>query len=418
MKTGLCATLFGTCLSLTAHAQTSLSLYGVADAGVQVSRFGNGTRTNLASGIAEGSRIGFKGTEDLGSGFKAIFTLEARVELDNGGNASGYPTDNAGTALTRGFGTILPAPFVAPITAAVTAGLQPDEIVNPDNAIFDRTSMVGLITPVGAILLGRQYTPGYEIVSMADTYESGTAGGWSNILGGTGGYVTPGIAIRANQAIQYRIQVPSGFGAAVMYGFNETGSLNRSDRFWGANVKYQARGWNVGLGYNNETDQTGNDSLESLTLGGSYALDKLKLFAGYHRMKSENSVLVGELIPLLSTTPAAPFATQLATLVGQNARLDSDSYTVGMQYRIGSGRVLAAIGRTNDKLATDATATLYSLGYNYSLSKRTDLYAIAAHISNENTAQVGLGGAGFAGGFTSEAGKDGSALQLGIRHKF
>ena len=67
---------------MPALAQTSLTLYGIADAGVQVSRFGNGTQTNLASGMADGSRLGFKGTEDLGGGFKALFTLESRIDAE------------------------------------------------------------------------------------------------------------------------------------------------------------------------------------------------------------------------------------------------------------------------------------------------------------------------------------------------
>lgn len=422
MKMKLCATVCFGCLSVAAAAQPAITVYGVADAGIQFSRFGNGTQANLASGIAEGSRIGFKGMEDLGGGFKTIFTLEARVELDTGSNANGYPTDNVGTALTAGFERVLTGPFaplLAPVTTAVTRALQPDEIINPNHALFDRISMVGLITPVGAIMLGRQYTPGYEIVAMADAFEAGTAGGWSNILSGTGSHVTPGGAIRANQSIQYRVQLPSGLGTAIMVGFNDTGSLNRSDRFWGANVRYQAGGWNLGLGYNAETDQSGKDSLETLTVGGSYALSNIKLFAGYHRMKSDNSVLVDELMQRLppAGVPTA-LALELATLVGNNARLDADSYTLGMHYRRGAGRIMAAISRTNDKLATDAGATLLALGYYYALSKRTDLYTIAAHIANDNTRQAGLGGAGYAGGFTSKAGEDGSALQMGIRHRF
>jgi predicted porin len=55
---------------------------------------------------------------------------------------------------------------------------------------------------------------------------------------------------------------------------------------------------------------------------------------------------------------------------------------------------------------------------NHYLSKRTDLYTIAAHVENRDTAQYGLGGAGYTSGFTSQAGQDGNALQFGIRHKF
>lgn len=78
---------------------------------------------------------------------------------------------------------------------------------------------------------------------------------------------------------------------------------------------------------------------------------------------------------------------------------------------------MAGASRTDDNLPTNAQGTLYALGYNYFLSKRTDLYGIAAHVRNRNTAQYGLGGAGYTGGFSTQAGQGANALQIGIRHK-
>ncbi len=79
------------CCATLAHAQTGegVTLYGLADAGItSTSGLKGGTVTQVASGIMEGSRWGIKGNEDLGGGYKAIFTLEARVELDTGANSS------------------------------------------------------------------------------------------------------------------------------------------------------------------------------------------------------------------------------------------------------------------------------------------------------------------------------------------
>ena len=70
-----------------ASAQTapSVTLYGLVDVGItSVSGLKNGTVTQVASGIMEGSRWGVKGNEDLGDGYRAIFTLESRVEADTG----------------------------------------------------------------------------------------------------------------------------------------------------------------------------------------------------------------------------------------------------------------------------------------------------------------------------------------------
>src|SRR5450830_990636 len=79
------------CCAAFAQAQTGpdVTLYGLADAGItSTSGLKAGTVTQLASGIMEGSRWGIKGNEDLGGGFKAIFTLEARVELDTGASSN------------------------------------------------------------------------------------------------------------------------------------------------------------------------------------------------------------------------------------------------------------------------------------------------------------------------------------------
>jgi general bacterial porin, GBP family len=431
MKLHSVCALLGLLYTVPTWAHSSISLYGILDTGVHVANTGNGSQVNLASGISDGSRIGFKGTEELGNGFKAVFTLESRFEVDTGRNSNGYPTSNIGTALFTGTGSVLQllGPTGGPaLASALVQRLQSSRIVNPNDALFDRTAMVGLITPAGAILLGRQYTPGYEIFALSDPFEAGTAGGWGNIAGGTGGYTTTGIAIRASDAIQYRLQLPSGFGASLMYAISSddsansgtgTGSLNYSKRFWGANARYQANRWNVGIGYNTESNQTGNKSLTSWTMGGSYAFGNAKLYAGYHRMRNDNSALIGianSELPAMGVPTS--IASALATIIGSNAELDANSYTLGMHYTFGSSRIITAISHTDDKLATDAKATLYAVGYNYYLSKRTDLYGIVAHVENKNTAQYGLGGAGYTGGFSSEPGQDANAVQIGIRHRF
>lgn len=387
-------------------AQSSVSIYGIVDAGIQASSFGNGTSHALQSGITDGSRLGFRGTEDLGGGWKTLFTLEARIELDNGSNSNGYISGGFNQNLTRGLN---PAVVNAPLL--VSSIVLPARVVNPNGALFDRTSAVGLVTPYGAILAGRQYSAGYEILAMADPFEAGTAAGWGNIAGGAGGFITPGIAIRYSNAVQYRIELPNGIGAAVMGALEDTGSTGLSKHAYGANLRYKANGFNVGVGYNQEEDQNGNRSLRSAIAGGSYALGPAKFFLGYLRMQNDHSVLA--LVPELAALGPANLS-----IIANNARLDADSFTIGAHYAIGSGRIMAGISRVNDRLASNNDATLYGLGYDYNLSKRTDLYVFGAHIANRNNAQYALGGAGYTGGATSGPGVDGDALQFGIRHRF
>jgi general bacterial porin, GBP family len=418
MKIKTVATLLCICGATPALAQTSLTIYGIADAGIQASRFGNGTQYNLASGMADGSRLGFKGTEDLGGGFKAVFTLESRIELDTGDLRNGYLGKNPDFALVRG----LPLPPASSLALATALG-QNNAVVNSNGALFDRTSMVGLITPVGAILLGRQYTPAYEIGAIADTFETGSVGGWGTITSGTSALYTPGVAIRSSNAIQYRLQLPNGIGASLMYSPEDrgSGSLGVANRFMGGNVRYKANGFDVGIGYNREDDPFGARSLRTSVVGGSYTINRMKFFAGYMTMKNDNPALGFVLTPTvaaaLGTAGAALVPTVVATM-NTNARLDAASYSLGMHYTVGAGRLMGAVARTANDLVADSDVTLISLGYDHNLSKRTDLYLFFAHANNQANGQYALGGAGYSGGFTTRGGQDASAVQLGIRHRF
>ncbi|SFV12412.1 porin [Pseudoduganella namucuonensis] len=402
MKKPLLASLLAAISVAPALAQSNVVMYGLADAGVQVSNFGNGHKINLTSGLAEGSRLGFRGNEDLGGGYRALFTLEARIELDNGTQQNGLLSSNANQNITEGLS--------AAGNAFVKARL-PVNVINSAGALFDRQAFVGLGTPYGMVLLGRQYTPGVEIFALSDVFELGTSGTWLNLVPGTPGVFTPGIALRANQALQYRLQLPNGVGATAMYGFNNTGSLNLARRFAGGSLRYKGHGLEVGVGYNREQDQVGNQALTTLTAGGYYTVGDAKIFAGFHRMKNDYNAFARALAPGLSVPGDA------ATLFS-NLRLNGDLYSAGVQYMLGAGRVMAGISHVNDKLASNGDATLFGLGYDHFLSKRTDVYAVVAHVVNQGAAQFALGGSGYFGGSTSQRGQDGNSLQLGIRHRF
>jgi predicted porin len=425
MKTTFLAALIGTCFAVPAMAQSNLSIYGIADAGVMWQR---GGPTRIASGIADGSRIGFKGTEDMGNGFKALFNLEARVELDTGTQQPTLINDNPGLFLTRG----MTPPIPAGVVAVVRTLLQPPgaPVVNQENALFDRTAMVGLITPLGAVLLGRMYTPGYEVFAAADTFETGTGGTWGGITGGTAGFTALGADIRSSKSIQYRIALPSGIGGSLMYGTRNSGYYNRYDKFLGGAVTYKANGFDVGAGYNHGFDLAGRPSLRTATVGGSYLTGDFKLFAGFHSQRNRHSALLPDYIagwdrlaPNLPAfgVPAAALPTLRTAFINAitaNTQQDAHSWQVGFHYHIGPGRLMVAYAHQDDRTASNSDANLYAIGYDYFLSKRTDIYAVAAQINNKNDAQYTPGTAGSPGGFTRVPGEIGRAFQIGIRHRF
>jgi predicted porin len=445
MKTKFLAAVIATCFAAPVMAQSSVTIYGIADAGLMKQ---SGQSVRVVSGIADGSRIGFKGTEDIGGGFKAIFNLEARVELDNGTQKPTLLSDEQGLYLTRGIGAGFNS-VLAPLGAsgaALSAGVlqgirsgfqvKGSAAVNPEGALFDRTSMVGLITPGGAILLGRMYTPGYEVFAAADVFESGTAGTWGGITGGTAGFTALGADIRSQKSIQYRIATPQGIGASLMYGGKNSGYLGRYNKFMGAAATYKANGLDVGVAHNRGYDQNDNISLVTSTIGGSYVMGEFKFFAGYHDQRNRHSVLLADYTAGYNASIAPGIAAQLAPLgatgtalangmrtvflnnVAANTQVDANSYQLGLHSRVGAGRVMASFAHQNDRTVSNSDANLFALGYDYNLSKRTDIYTVIAQINNKNEGQYIPGAAGSPGGFAKVPGENTRGFQVGIRHRF
>ncbi len=109
------------------------------------------------------------------------------------------------------------------LNATNNSVLQAITTVNGAGALFDRQSWAGVVTPYGAVLLGRQYTPGYEILNRFNVM------GDSSALSFGQGYNTPGI--RMNNAVVYRAEL-KGFSGSAMYSFggSETPASARNER--------------------------------------------------------------------------------------------------------------------------------------------------------------------------------------------
>ena len=172
------------------------------------------------------------------------------------------------------------------------------------------------------------------------------------------------------------------------------------------------------------------------TIGGSYTMGDFKFFAGYHDQRNRNSVLLADytagynnsfapaiaaqLVPAGALAPvlAAGMRTVFLNNIGANTQLDAASYQVGLHYRVGAGRVMASVAHQNDRSNSDSDANLFALGYDYNLSKRTDIYTVVAQINNKNEGQYIPGAAGSPGGFAKVPGSNTRAVQVGVRHRF
>lgn len=396
-----------------AQAQSTVTIYGLVDAGVtRVSGLRAGTVTQVASGIMEGSRWGLRGNEDLGGGYRAIFTLENRFEADTG-TVSNRPIsgsqlpDRLSTVSGLGLNPALPGVNALVAGAANAIGGQAG--VNLNNAYFDRQIFLGLITPVGAVLAGRQYTPAFEIQGTYDIMQT-----QSGLAAGQIVSVPAAVDIRVSNALAYRIQT-GGITASVMYGFGEVAGDTSKSRLVGFQANYKSDAFSVGLGYNTRNNELGAKSLTSTVLGASTPVAGGTLSTLLANIKDENPTGLSTLATQLGGSATA-IAIQNAYING--FKQDGNLMHIGYRYITGPNTISVAYTRFNDKTAANADVASYGVAYSYALSKRTDLNAVLVRYANKNTAQVAPGGNGYLGGVTGRAGQDSTGLAFGIRHRF
>lgn len=401
-----------------AVAQTTapppVTIYGIVDAGV-VHTTGVTNKNQLVSGIMEGSRFGLRGNEDLGGGYRALFVMEHRMEV-NTGSVSNRPPSGTQTPDRLNQAALLGLPTaLQPAVTGVANGIGQTLGVNLPGRFWDRQVYVGLVTPFGAILAGRQYTPAYEISATFDAL-----GTQSSLAAGQVASVPSSIDIRVSNALQYRI-VLGGLTAAAMYSFGDPASVSgnsKANRFGGAMVMYKTGPYAVGLGYNQRNNDVGQESLKSMVLGASAGIGPGTLSAMYGKIEDDNpsgvSTIAGSLTPLVGAAGAALVQGAFTEALKQDGVL----MHIGYKMPIGANTLYIAYSAFNDKRAPNADVASYGVAYSYALSKRTDINAVLTHFDNKNLAQAAPGQAGFLGGFTTSAGKDANSLALGIRHRF
>ncbi|AYQ28331.1 MULTISPECIES: porin [unclassified Polaromonas] len=433
--------IMGLLSASAAMAQSTVTVYGVLDGGYnRVTGLKQGTVNQLASGIIEGSRFGLRGTEDIGGGYKAIFTLENRFELDTGSVTNRAPSggqlpDRLAQAnlllptvngvpfallpaLTRG--TLQTALNVAAYgnaagTPSTAAGLGSSIGVNTAGNLFDRQAFAGLITPFGAFTLGRQYTPAYIIGASFDASQTE-----SSLAAGQVASFPPAFDIRLSNTIQYGIKL-EGLTAALMYGAGEVaGAGNSAGRFYGAMAMYKADGWGVGIGHNARNNELGQKSLTNNVIGASVDIGPGALYGQFATVKDENPTgLSGVSAALIAANAAlAPVAPTIQAGLINGLKQDANLMHVGYRLNSGVHTVVVAYSRYDDKKAANNDTSSYGVRYSYALSKRTSLNAVLTRFSNKNQAQAAPGGNGFLGGVTSDAGVGSTNLALGIRHTF
>lgn len=363
-------------LSVPAMAQSNVTIYGLADLGYSyrgdnIAR-GIDSRSGLDSGQAAGSRIGFRGVEDLGNGLSVGFVLEQGLFADTG----------AGRA---------------------------------DGAYSRQAFLYMTSSKAGTVQLGRVYAPQDSFISGFDPFAGGTVAQVGNIWSLR--------EIRYNNTIKYISPSFSGFNVTVAYsnsiGVNQSGvtppSTNQIDelagnendiRGWAISPMYQNGPLKIGASFQqrktNEPIAGNTDQHKRTTweLGGSYDFGFAKLSAMYGQARDKDANAIA------------------------GAKAEIKQFFLGASIPVSTnGTVLASYGRSKNDASTanDARATQMALGYNHALSKRTGIYAAYSKISNDGGTQVDGVDQGVRA-FVGDASYPGQGyqrgFQLGLRHAF
>jgi predicted porin len=359
----------------TASAQSSVTLFGIVDATVQhIKNDGGSSVTRLTNSGYNSSRLGFRGTEDLGGGLSASFWLEAGVNNDDG----------QGTA-TNAFNQNVPG-FNS------STGANPPVRLGTQGLVFNRRSTVSLAGGWGEVRLGRDYTPQFWNLTVFDPF--GTNGiGTTQTLNSI---ITGATSIRASNSVGYWLPGNlGGFYGQYMHYFGENPSGVAND---GTGDGFRL-GWangpiNVALAMSQTNNHTalvnGADSkIKQNNVGAQWDFGILQLMGHYS----------------WDTGPVGP----------GSAHEDAEGWLLGGLFPIGAGQIRLAYSEYKVKLpGVTPKAAKWALGYVHNLSKRTALYITYADVTNKNgSAQTVNSGAGNPTANSSSSGWD-----LGIRHSF
>lgn len=346
--------------SSAAFAQSSVTLYGVADVSVESIK-GDNSFTRVSSDNLASSRIGFKGVEDLGGGLKANFVLESGLKIDTGANSGGT------------------------------------------SRFFDRSAWAGLSGGFGELRLGRQDSlVGGQMAATigAQGYDESVI---AQTLGGVAyrrvdnavTYLAPAFVPGLTLAAQYSTAVDSTVANA------ETTYGNNAGRGFGFLANYANGPLSGGLSYIHvNTDAAGDIENTGWFVYGAYDFGAAKLTAYFNQDDQDAGATTGK-------DDRRTFGLKVAVPVAQ-------AVTVTAGYARVQG-ANASSTTFNTKGTDDDTASILTLKAQYDLSKRTALYALYSQVYNDNNTALRVGGSN---GVATGLDKSSRGLAVGVRHSF
>src|SRR5687768_10697028 len=180
-----------------ASAQSSVTLFGIVDATLAWGRGTVADRFQLTNSGYNSSRLGFRGTEDLGGGMSASFWLEAGVNNDNGTGAATNLNNQVSGGGATGTCTVAgatPAVVGVPVTCTSAVAMN-----GTQGLTFNRRSTVSLAGGWGELRLGRDYTPQFWNLTVFDPFGTNGVGTTQTL----NSIITGVTAVRASNTIGY-----------------------------------------------------------------------------------------------------------------------------------------------------------------------------------------------------------------------
>jgi predicted porin len=385
--TSLSLALLGT--AGVAHAQNSVTLYGVIDTGLTYVHNANGNEKQIgtASGVLSGDRWGLKGQEDLGGGLKAIFQLENGFDVNTGK-------------------------------------------LNQGGREFGRQAFVGLTSDkLGTITLGRQYDPLVDMVQgiTGDNY-------WASIVGTPGDVDNYDNSSRVNNGVKYVSANYAGLQFEGLYGFSNGAGTTGQGQTWSGAVAYNNGPLGLAAGYYYTSNPSAGRSATTWNSPSSDSIFDSPINSGYASAHSIGIARAAAQYAIGPVTFGGSYSNAKYRPDGFSAFTSTETYNIGSlfaNYQL-TPALLIGTGYTYEKASGDTAAKYHQVGIgaDYTLSKRTDFYALGAYqhasgtqatfttnaagqtVRVDQAAQASIGSFGFAGTSTQEM------VIVGIRHKF
>jgi len=374
-----------------AHAQSSVTLYGIIDEGINyTSNSGGHTLYNLSSGVLQGSRFGLRGAEDLGSGLKAIFVLENGFDVNTGKLGQG--------------------------------GLM-----------FGRQAYVGVSSSrSGSVTLGRQYD---SVVDYVGPLEAGDQWG-GYIAAHTGDIDNFNNSYRTNNTVKYTSANYNGLTFGGTYSLGGVAGDFSANQIWSFGAGYNNGPLVLGAGYLNARTPSNAGGLSGNNTSSSTASAvTTPVYSGYVSANTYQVIGAAGAYSFGAATIGATYSNVKFMNLGANGasafqRGDTATFNnaeANFKYQLTPALLLgAAFDYTRGNSVTQASGTTNAgakyyqaaLGADYFLSKRTDLYLVGVYQKASGTDSKGENAVAAISNLTPSLSDRQTAVRIAIRHKF